>query len=164
MKNRITFRTFWAFFWWKSGRGQTLKDQNENLIWSMLEQWIRRSSKCKDFGPTPSPSGAFRRQFFFLNFNRIFKFPVSLLFWVPHPQLWLKISLISNVEFNSKSIGTNLKFKKKKKSQKEKSSCVIFYFSFFGGQFRTVENSPLGPSEIEKLTALGKKNRNYFII
>ena len=86
--------------------------------------------------------------FFFFYFNPDFQVSSFVAF----------LSTTPNAEFNSKLIGTNLKFLK---NQKQKRLCAISYFLIFSGQFRASGNSTPGPSEAEKLIGSGKKNRDY---
>ena len=98
------------------------------------------------FGSTTFPSGAFWSQLFSLILTRIFNFQVSLPFWMQHPR--------SNVEFNSKSIGTNLKFFRKIKTKKVCRPFTIF--NFFSRQFRASGNSTPGSSAAEKINRFGQ--------
>ena len=66
-KNTITFCPILAVFWWKKGRGHTLKARNQNLTKPILEPRFLAFRICKGFGPSVCQSWAFQsqRSFFF---------------------------------------------------------------------------------------------------
>ena len=81
-KNMITFCPILAVFWWKKGRGLTLKARNQNLTEPILEPRFPAFRICKGFGPTICRSWAFwsqRSGFFY--FQPLFQ--VWLLVWFP---------------------------------------------------------------------------------
>ena len=80
-KIRLLLAIFWHFWTNKTGCGQRLKGQNQNLT-SIVVYW-----NYKMFGPTT--------------------FQVWLLFWVPHPHFWKIYARFLDEEFNTESIGTN---------------------------------------------------------
>ena len=100
-KIRLLLAIFWHFWTNKTGCGQRLKGQNQNLT-SIVVYW-----NYKMFGPTTSQ--------------------VWLLFWVPHPHFWKIYARFLDEEFNTESIGTNLN----PKNEKQKSLYALFYFLFF---------------------------------
>ena len=100
-KIRLLLAIFWHFWTNKTGCGQSLKGQNQNLT-SILVYW-----NCKKFGPMT--------------------FQVWLLFSVPHPHFWKVYARFFDEEFSTESIGTNLN----PKNEKQKSLHALFYFLFF---------------------------------
>ena len=98
---------FWHFWTNKTGCGQRLKGQNQNLTKPITEPSIVVYWNYKKFGPTT--------------------FQVWLLLWVPQPHLWKIYARFLDEEFNTESIGTNLN----PKSEKQKSLYALFYFLFF---------------------------------
>ena len=60
------FLHFLSIFWWKKGRGHTLRARNQNLTKPRLEPQFLAFRICKGFGPTICRSWAFwcQRSFF----------------------------------------------------------------------------------------------------
>ena len=100
------FLLHFGLFLVKKGRGQQLKDPNENLTYPIVVSQFWGIFLSKKFCPSTCQFCGYRCQrLCFFNFEPLFQ--VWLLFQVPHPITWQKYLSLSNVEFISASIDTN---------------------------------------------------------
>ena len=74
-KNTITFCPILAVFWWKKGRGHTLKARNQNLTYPIAVSQFWGMFQSKKFGPRNSQFCGYRcqRSFFSIS-DHFFKF------------------------------------------------------------------------------------------
>ena len=95
MKNRTTFYTFWAFFGKNLSEVKKLKDQNENLIWPMLESWPWGLEYTSILVPLLPHLEPFDHKCFSSYFNPDFQVSSFVAFLSTTPTFLIKVSLIS---------------------------------------------------------------------
>ena len=107
-KNTITFCPILAVFWWKKGRGHTLKARNQNLTYPVAVSQFWGMFQSKKVGPRTSQFGGYRCQrSFFFQFQTTFSSLAAFLGTTPtfflknEFDFWVQNLILSRLAPNS---------------------------------------------------------------